>query len=174
MGGSTSKVFKAAAREVSQVNQLEDQRKKDMSIYTIIIVMCFFVFLAIIIILDKTIFTSFLDLQTTQTAQIGNELIMSTVNPMQLQYALYSFVYMQSIGSGVLAGFMMDGKLSSGIRYSCILGRARNFQSNSRNLRNASIYLTANLINRREMHRKQGLPLGDESQLKPLFGNPHS
>jgi len=54
-------------------------------------------------------------------------------------------------------------------KYSCILGRARNFQANLRNLTNASIYLTANLINRWEIHRKQGLPLGDESQLKPLF-----
>ena len=122
MGGSTPKVFKAAAREVSQVNHLEDQRKKDMSIYTIIILLCFFVFLAIIIILDKTIFTSFLDLQASQTALIGQGLVMSTVNPMQLQYALFSFVYVQSIGAGVLAGFMMDGKLSSGIRYSCVLG----------------------------------------------------
>ena len=122
MGGSTPKVFKAAAREVSQVNQLEDQRKKDMSIYTIIIVMCFFVFLGIIIILDKTIFTSFLELQSVQTAQIGQGLVMSTVNPMHLQYTLFSFVYVQSIGAGVLAGFMTEGKLSSGIRYSCVLG----------------------------------------------------
>lgn len=122
MGGSTQKVFKAAAREVDQVNLLENQRKKDMSIYTIIILMCFFVFLGIIIILDKTIFTSFLELQSVQTAQIGQGLIMSTVNPMHLQYTLFSFVYVQSIGAGVLAGFMMDGKLSSGIRYSCVLG----------------------------------------------------
>ena len=122
MGGSTQKVFKAAAREVDQVNLLENQRKKDMSIYTIIILMCFFVFLGIIIILDKTIFTSFLELQSVQTAQIGQGLIMSTVNPMHLQYTLFSFVYVQSIGAGILAGFMMDGKLSSGIRYSCVLG----------------------------------------------------
>jgi radical SAM superfamily enzyme YgiQ (UPF0313 family) len=58
--------------------------------------------------------------------------------------------------------------------YSCILGRARDFQANSHNLKNASIYLTANLINRREIHRKQGLPLGDESQLKPLFESQRS
>ena len=59
-------------------------------------------------------------------------------------------------------------------KYSCILGRARNFQANLRNLTNASIYLTANLINRQEIHRKQGLSLGDESQLKPIFGSNHS
>ena len=122
MGGSTPKVFKAAAREVSQINQLEDQRKQSMSIYTIVIVLCFFVFLAIIVILDKTIFTSFLDIQTTQLPQINNGLMMSSVNPTELRYSLFSFVFVQSIGAGVLAGFMTDGKLASGIRYSCVLG----------------------------------------------------
>lgn len=122
MGGSTPKVFKAAAREVNQINQLEDQRKKNMSIYTIVILLCFFVFLAIILILDKTIFTSFLDLQANQVYQFGNVLATDSIDPMKLQYVLYSFVFVQSIGAGVLAGFMMDGKLSSGVRYSCVLG----------------------------------------------------
>jgi len=122
MGGSTPKIFKAAAREVSQVNQLEAQRKKSMSIYTIVILLCFFVFLAIIIILNRTIFMSFIDIQTNQLQQFNNILQMGSVDTNQLKYSLYSFVFVQSIGAGLLAGFMMDGNLSSGVRYSCILG----------------------------------------------------
>ena len=124
MGGSTPKVFKAAAKEVDQINQLEDQRKKNMSVYTIVILLCFFVFLAIILILDKTVFASFYDLQANNQLQnLGNAIAgISTVDLTQLQYVLYSFVFVQSIGAGVLAGFMMDGKVSSGVRYSCILG----------------------------------------------------
>jgi len=122
MGGSTPKIFKATAREVNQINQLEDQRKKNMSIYTIVILLCFFVFLAIILILDKTIFTSYFDIQTTQLQQFKSISPTDLIDPMKLQYALYSFVFVQSIGAGVLAGFMMDGKLSSGVRYSCVLG----------------------------------------------------
>jgi len=122
MGGSTPKIFKAAAKEVSQVNQLEAQRKKSMSIYTIVILLCFFVFLAIIIILNRTIFMSFIDIQTNQLQQFNNILQMGSVDTNQLKYSLYSFVFVQSIGAGLLAGFMMDGNLSSGVRYSCILG----------------------------------------------------
>jgi hypothetical protein len=48
--------------------------------------------------------------------------IFNTIDPMELKYSLYSFVFVQSIGAGILSGFMMDGKISSGIRYSCILG----------------------------------------------------
>jgi len=124
-----AKTAKAAAKEVDQINQLEDQRKKNMSIYTIVIILCFFVFLAIILILNKTILSSFMDIQdTAQLSQIGNAITsIGRVDPLQLQYVLFSFVFVQSIGAGVLAGFMMDGKLSSGFRYSCVLGLASFF-----------------------------------------------
>jgi archaeal flagellar protein FlaJ len=127
MGGKTPNIFKAAAEEVDQVNQLEYQRRTNMSIYMIVILLCFFVFLAVVIILDKTIFMTFLDIQAkqmTQPATLGqiSALTMSPIDPMRLKYTLYSFIFVQSLGSGALAGFMMDGKLSSGIRYSCVIG----------------------------------------------------
>jgi hypothetical protein len=87
-----------------------------------VILLCFFIFLAIILILNETIFTSFLKLQSGQMERLKGVIKLSVVNPTMLQYSLLSFVFVQSIGAGVLAGFMMDGKLSSGIRYSCILG----------------------------------------------------
>ena len=121
MGGSTSKIFKAAAKEVNQINQIEHQRKANMSIYMSVIVMCFFIFLAIILILDKTIFARFFELQDLQIQNIGNTFQISTIKPLELKYALFSFIYVQSLGSGILAGFMMDGKLSSGVRYGCVL-----------------------------------------------------
>ena len=121
MGGSTPKIFKAAAKEVNQINQIEHQRKANMSIYMSVIIMCFFIFLAIIIILDKTIFARFFELQDLQITNIGSTFEISTIDPIELKYALFSFVYVQSLGSGILAGFMMDGKLSSGVRYGSIL-----------------------------------------------------
>jgi len=122
MGGNTPKIFKAAAGEVDQVNQIENQRKTSMSIYALVIILCFFIFLAIILILNETIFTSFFELQSGQMERLEGIISISVVDPTMLQYSLFSFVFVQSIGAGVLAGFMMDGKLSSGIRYSCILG----------------------------------------------------
>ncbi|MBN1860666.1 MAG: type II secretion system F family protein [Candidatus Thermoplasmatota archaeon] len=121
MGGNTPKIFRAAAIEVGQVNRLENQRKATMSIYTVVILVCFFVFLAIIIIMNLTIFKSFFDLQGKQVGRMAG-VVFSSVDRMELKYSLYSFVFVQSIGAGILSGFMMDGKISSGIRYSCILG----------------------------------------------------
>jgi len=121
MGGNTPKIFRAAAIEVGQVNRLENQRKAAMSIYTIVILVCFFVLLAIIIIMNLTIFKSFYELQDKQVGRMAG-VMFNKIDKTELKYSLFSFVYVQSIGAGILAGFMMDGKISSGIRYSCILG----------------------------------------------------
>lgn len=121
MGGNTPKIFRSAALEVGQVNRLENQRKATMSIYTVVILVCFFVFLAIIIILNNTIFNSFFELQGKQVGRMAG-VMFRTVDQMELKYSLYSFVFVQSIGAGILSGFMMDGRISSGIRYSCALG----------------------------------------------------
>jgi len=122
MGGNTPKIFKAAAKEVDQVNQVERQRKAIMSIYALVILICFFVFLAIIMMLDATIYASFLELQTKQLSSAGSAIRISTVDPLYLEYTLLSFTFVQSLGAGLLAGFMADGKLSSGVRYAFALG----------------------------------------------------
>jgi flagellar protein FlaJ len=122
MGGNTDKIFKAASKEVDQVNQIENQRKSIMSIYSLVILVCFFVFLAIILILFGTIFAPFLELQKEQLFRTGSAIQISKVNPFMLEYTLFSFTFVQSLGAGILAGFMSDGKLSSGVRYCVVLG----------------------------------------------------
>ena len=79
--------------------------------------------LGIILILNGTIYNAFYDIQAKQQISTINAAIqINTIDRTLLEYTLYSFVFIQSIGAGILAGFMMDGKLSSGVRYSCILG----------------------------------------------------
>jgi len=120
MGGMTSKVFIAAAKEINQINNIEEQRKSEMATYTTVIIMSFFVFLGIIMILNNTLFASFFKSQKSTVVMAG--VMMNKVDPVALKYALCSFVFTQGIGAGMIGGFMMDGKLSSGLRYSFILG----------------------------------------------------
>ena len=120
IGGNTSSVFEAAAREIDQSKLIEQQRKAEMSLYSIVIFISFFVFLAVILIIDKTIFSAIFDLQSKMPAgtSIGNSaLSISNVNPTDLKDVFLVFVLVQSVGGGLLGGFMMDGKLSSGVRY---------------------------------------------------------
>jgi uncharacterized membrane protein YeaQ/YmgE (transglycosylase-associated protein family) len=82
--------------------------------------MSFFVFLGIILILNNTLFTSFFKSQKNTVEMAG--VMMNTVDPAALKYALCSFVFTQGISAGIIGGFMMDSKLSSGLRYSFVLG----------------------------------------------------
>ena len=45
----------------------------------------------------------------------------SKIDPTQLKNTFFAFIIVQSIGGGLLGGFMMDGKLSSGVRFGFVL-----------------------------------------------------
>ena len=130
IGGNTADVFEAAAKEIDQVKLVEQQRKAEMSMYSIVIFISFFVFLAVILIIDKTIFAEFFKLQEQMTSigSIGNTGSMpggmgsaGRIDPIALKDTFFIFVLVQSVGGGLLGGFMMDGKLSSGVRYGFLL-----------------------------------------------------
>jgi len=122
IGGNTSAVFEAAAKEIDQTKLVERQRKAEMSMYSIVIFISFFVFLAVILIIDKTIFSAIFDLQNKIPAGASaSGLNLVEVDPNQLKNTFLGFVVVQSIGGGLLGGFMMDGRLSSGVRYGFVL-----------------------------------------------------
>ena len=122
IGGNTSTVFEAAAKEIDQTKLVEQQRRTEMSLYSIVIFISFFVFLAVILIIDNTIFKEFFRLQSQMAGQrIGGMEIAREVDQNLLRNTFFSFVLVQSIGGGLLGGFMMDGKISSGVRFGFIL-----------------------------------------------------
>ncbi len=121
IGGNTAAVFEAAAREIDQAKRVEQQRKAEMSLYSMVIFISFFVFLAVILIIDKTIFAAFADLQPQMGGQQISGMNIAPIDTNMLKYTFFSFILVQSIGGGLLGGFMMDGKLSSGVRFGFIL-----------------------------------------------------
>ncbi|MDG6217868.1 MAG: type II secretion system F family protein [Candidatus Thermoplasmatota archaeon] len=121
IGGNTSSVFEAAAKEIDQAKRVEMQRKAEMSMYSIVIFISFFVFLAVILIINKTIFTAIFDLQDQMAGQAIGNMQIARIDEDLLKYSFFSFVLVQSIGGGLLGGFMMDGRLSSGVRFGFIL-----------------------------------------------------
>jgi flagellar protein FlaJ len=120
MGGNTASVFSAVSKELKQINTVRQQRSTDMSLYTIVIIMSFFVFLFIVFILNNTLFSYFFEMQTSSSNSLP--LFVSNVDQTSLQYGLFSFVFVQSMGAGMLSGFMKEGEISAGIRYSFFLG----------------------------------------------------
>ena len=125
IGGNTSAVFEAAAKEIDQTKLVEQQRRAEMSMYSIVIFISFFVFLAVILIINATIFAEIFRLQPQMASASGGGAGMgpqiADVDPVELKNAFFGFVLVQSIGGGLLGGFMMDGKLSSGVRFAFVL-----------------------------------------------------
>jgi len=121
IGGNTSSVFNAAAKELDQIRAVEHQRRSEMSMYSIVIFISFFVFLAVILIINGTIFQALYDLQGQMAGKkIGNMQIAS-INPIDVKNMFFTFVFVQSLGGGLLGGFMMEGRVSAGIRQAVIL-----------------------------------------------------
>ena len=121
IGGNTSSVFNAAAKELDQIRAVEQQRRTEMSMYSIVIFISFFVFLAVIVVINGTIFKAIYDLQGKMVGKsIGNFRI-ANIDPSVVKTMFFTFVFVQSLGGGLLGGFMMEGRLSAGIRQAFIL-----------------------------------------------------
>jgi len=121
IGGNTSAVFNAAAKEIDQIVRVEQQRRLEMSMYSMVIFISFFVFLAVILIINSTIFAAIYELSEQMGGQqIGNMQI-AQIDPSEVTNMFFAFVFVQSIGGGLLGGFMMEGNLSSGVRQAFVL-----------------------------------------------------
>lgn len=121
IGGNTSVVFNAAAKELDQIRRVEQQRRTEMSMYSIVIFISFFVFLAVIIIINGTIFQAIYDLQGKMAGKAIGSISIADISPIEVKNMFFTFVFVQSLGGGLLGGFMMDGRLSAGIRQAFIL-----------------------------------------------------
>lgn len=121
IGGNTSSVFNAAAKELDQIRIIENQRRSEMSMYSIVIFISFFVFLAVILIINGTIFQSIYALQGQMAGKSIGNLRIASIDPSEVKNMFFTFVFVQSIGGGLLGGFMMEGRVSAGIRQAVIL-----------------------------------------------------
>jgi len=121
IGGNTSTVFNAAAKEIDQIVRVEQQRRLEMSMYSMVIFISFFVFLAVILIINSTIFAAIYELGEEMGGQSIGNMQIARVNPSEVTNMFFAFVFVQSIGGGLLGGFMMEGNLSSGVRQAFVL-----------------------------------------------------
>jgi archaeal flagellar protein FlaJ len=121
IGGNTAAVFNAAAKEIDQIIRVEQQRRLEMSMYSIVIFISFFVFLAVILVINTTIFAAIYDLGEQMSGKAIGGMRIAVIDPTAVTNMFFAFVFVQSIGGGLLGGFMMEGNLSSGVRQAFML-----------------------------------------------------
>lgn len=119
-GGDVSEVLRAAANDTYEFFNLKNERKNNMLIYMVIVLVSFFVFLFVIAILESTFLTTMAE-AGTKVAASGAKGFMSKVN-IAFYKRLFSHAAMiQGFFSGLVAGQMGEGDAVAGLKYSAIM-----------------------------------------------------
>jgi flagellar protein FlaJ len=119
-GGDVSEVLRAAANDTYEFFNLKNERKNNMLIYMVIVLVSFFVFLFVIAILESTFLTTMAE-AGTKVASTGARGFMGKVN-IDFYKRLFSHAAMiQGFFSGLVAGQMGEGDAISGLKYSAIM-----------------------------------------------------
>ena len=119
-GGDVSEVLRAAANDTYEFFNLKNERKNNMLIYMVIVLVSFFVFLFVIAILESTFLTTMAS-AGAKVAGTGAKGFMSKVN-IEFYKRLFSHAAMiQGFFSGLVAGQMGEGDAISGLKYSAMM-----------------------------------------------------
>ena len=120
-GGRVSQVLEAAARDSTEVKQLERERKGNMMVYLVIIYMSFFVFLFVIAMLAKTFVPTMATAGQAATDAGAGAQFMGAFNPDLFIRVMFHASLIQGFFSGLVAGQMGEGAISAGLKHSIIL-----------------------------------------------------
>jgi len=121
-GGDVSEVLRAAANDTYEFFNLKNERKNNMLIYMVIVLISFFVFLFVIAILESTFLTTMAEAGSkVATAGSSAKGFMSKVN-IEFYKRLFSHAAMiQGFFSGLVAGQMGEADAVAGLKYSAIM-----------------------------------------------------
>jgi len=120
-GGDASEVLRAAANDTYEFVKLKTERRNNMMIYVIIVLVSFFVFLFVIFVLVTTFLTTMATAAQASTgAQSGAQFI-KNLNIFFYKRLFAHAAMIQGIFSGLVAGQMGEGSVVAGLKYSAIM-----------------------------------------------------
>jgi flagellar protein FlaJ len=123
-GGDVSEVLRAAAKDSFEYINLSTERRNNMLIYVIIVVMSFFVFLFVIGVLTSTFLSTMAEAGAAVTASSGAIATGAFGSGVDMFFytRLFSHAGMiQAFFSGLVAGQMGEGRAMAGLKYSAVM-----------------------------------------------------
>lgn len=119
-GASTVRVLMAASRDVREIKKLDNERRVQMSLYTIVVYVAFFVLLGVV----ASMYTQFIPEVMRTADQVAGEDVpflqdLPSLREFQLFYFLTAIV--QAVGDGIVAGALGAGKPVLGLKHSFIM-----------------------------------------------------
>ncbi|MBP2132840.1 flagellar protein FlaJ [Methanomicrobium sp. W14] len=124
-GGNVSEVLKAAANDSYEFVNLAAERRNNMMIYVVIVIVSFLVFMFVIAIMAGTFLSTMADAGAA-VASSGTEVASAGTFGGSIDMDLYKRIFthasmIQGFFSGLVAGQMGEGRAAAGLKYSLIM-----------------------------------------------------
>lgn len=125
-GGSTTDILLAAARDAREIKNLENERRTTMGLYTVVVYITFFVFLAVAAILYGQFAPQIVAASQSVSGlgDAGGQVEGLGGDSLRLeQYQLFYFMaaVVQGLGDGVVAGLLGSGRAVLGLRHGFVM-----------------------------------------------------
>lgn len=127
--GNITDVLDVATKDVAQTHRLEEDRKNEMSMYTVIIIVSFLVYLLVVVMLNEAFLGRIAELGAEQpngssgvgAAGGGMGFSLSDMPVNTYNMVFYHSTVIQGLGAGLIAGQMGADDLLSGLKYGIAL-----------------------------------------------------
>ena len=120
-GGDISEVLRAAASDTYEVVNLSQERRNNMLIYVIIVLVSWAVFMFVIAILVSTFLTTMATAGATAQSTAASSQFMSKIDLPAYKRLFTHAAMIQGFFSGLCAGQMGEGRVVGGLKYSAIM-----------------------------------------------------
>ena len=126
-GGNIADVLTMSSVDTKESQTLMDERSTTMSTYVMVIYIAFFVFLVTVLILNKTFLprmeevTKETGLSDVDLSDAPTTVTLSAELIPQIKSLYFYAALVHAVGDGLLAGVIMTGKVTNGMRHSFIM-----------------------------------------------------
>ncbi len=120
-GGDVSEVLRAAARDTFEVVNLAQERRNNMLIYMVIVLVSFAVFLFVIAILVSTFLTTMSTAGAAASQSGASSGFIGKIDVPAYKRLFAHGAMLQGFFSGLMAGVMGEGRVLAGLKYSAIM-----------------------------------------------------
>ncbi len=120
-GGDISEVLRAAASDTFETVNLAQERRNNMFIYVIIVIVSWAVFMFVIAILVSSFLTTMATAGTAASATAASSQFMGRIDLPAYKRLFTHAAMLQGFFSGLCAGQMGEGRAVAGLKYSAIM-----------------------------------------------------
>ncbi len=120
-GGDVSEVLRAAANDTFEVVNLSQERRNNMLIYMVIVLVSFAVFLFVIAILVSTFLTTMATAGASASQSGAGQQFIGSIDIPAYKRLFAHAAMIQGFFSGLMAGQMGEGRALAGLKYSAIM-----------------------------------------------------